>query len=154
ALSLATALGVVALAALGRSRVRLRPLAVVAAFALFAAAAQQWLLVARIELVHFPQYALFVCVLAVGEVPLPVAFALAVLAGAADEVSQHLVVYAKRTDTYLDWNDMVLNAIGAGLAAPALAVRRPAVARTPHGAPRRRLVALASTVAALSVLAV
>jgi hypothetical protein len=70
------------------------------------------LMVANIELIHFPQYALMTGVLLVGGNPASVSWVAAVAAGVVDEAYQHLVIYAGRPDTYLDFNDMVLNAIG------------------------------------------
>jgi len=93
----------------------LRPSAMAALLAL---AALTWgayalLMVANIELIHYPQYALMTGVLlAGGNLPI-VAWMAAVGAGVIDEIYQHLVIYAGRPDTYLDFNDMVLNAIGA-----------------------------------------
>lgn len=76
-------------------------------------AAQQWLLVSNVELVHFPQFALIAALLLAGGVgPMP-AWLIATLAGVADETYQHLVIYAGVPHTYFDVNDIVLNAIGA-----------------------------------------
>ena len=71
------------------------------------------LMVANIELIHYPQYALMTGVLMAGGNAPIVAWTAAVAAGVIDETYQHLVIYAGRADTYLDFNDMVLNAIGA-----------------------------------------
>jgi hypothetical protein len=70
------------------------------------------LMIANIELIHFPQYALMTGVLLLGGNPASVSWVTAVAAGVADEAYQYLVIYAGRPDTYLDFNDMVLNAIG------------------------------------------
>jgi hypothetical protein len=71
------------------------------------------LMVANIELIHYPQYALMTGVLLAGGNAPIVAWTAAVAAGVIDETYQHLVIYAGRADTYLEFNDMVLNAIGA-----------------------------------------
>lgn len=76
-------------------------------------AAQRWLLVANIELVHFPQFALLAGLLIAAGLPGPAAYIGATTAGVLDETYQHLVIYAGRPDTYFDINDIVLNAIGA-----------------------------------------
>jgi len=76
-------------------------------------AAYQFLIVANIELIHFPQYALMAGLLLAGGNSAGLAWAASVAAGVVDETYQHLVIYAGRPNTYLDFNDMVLNAIGA-----------------------------------------
>ncbi|HUI27196.1 MAG TPA: hypothetical protein VL403_14025 [Candidatus Kryptonia bacterium] len=73
----------------------------------------RWMLVANVELIHYPQYALIAAVLLFGGNTWNVAWLGATGAGVIDEVYQELVIYAGRPDTYLDFNDMVLNAIGA-----------------------------------------
>jgi hypothetical protein len=93
----------------------LRPSAIAALVALSAltCAAYKLLMIANIELIHFPQYALMTGVLMAGGNSVGVAWAAAVAAGVIDETYQQLVIYAGRPDTYLDFNDMVFNAIGA-----------------------------------------
>jgi hypothetical protein len=76
-------------------------------------AAQRWLLVANIELIHLPQYAVLAVVLLAAGVDAPSAYLLSIAAGVLDETYQHLVIYAHVAGTYFDVNDMVLNAIGA-----------------------------------------
>jgi hypothetical protein len=76
-------------------------------------AAQRWLLVVNIELIHFPQYALLAAVLLAAGLSGPSAYLASTAAGVLDETYQHLVVYAGVPDTYFDVNDIVLNAIGA-----------------------------------------
>jgi hypothetical protein len=79
-------------------------------------AAQESLLVSNVELIHFPQFALLAgLILATGLGP-EATWLLASAAGIADEVYQYLVLYAGVPNIYLDYNDMVLNAIGAGYA--------------------------------------
>lgn len=97
----------------GRRRDQIRSWGAPAALAVVTASAAALLVVAWVELIHLPQYAVLVALwLAAGVRPIG-AWVLAVLAGVGDELYQHLVLYAGRADTYLDWNDMVLNALGA-----------------------------------------
>jgi hypothetical protein len=98
-----------------RRSLRLRPELLMAAAVLVVVSvgAQRWLLVANIELIHFPQYVLLSAMLLAGGLSASAAFLFSTAAGVIDEAYQHLVVYAGRTDTYFDINDIVLNAIGA-----------------------------------------
>lgn len=75
--------------------------------------AQRWLLVANVELIHFPQYAILAVLSGLAGASPAAAWVLASGAGVLDEVYQYLVVYAERPEAYLDFNDMLLNAIGA-----------------------------------------
>lgn len=84
--------------------------------AAFTVAAQQGLLVSNVELVHLPQFGLLAALLLLAGLPAQLAWLVATLAGAADETYQWLVIYAGVPNTYFDWNDIVLNAIGAGWA--------------------------------------
>lgn len=88
-------------------------IAAVLLLSLFSYGAYMLLLVANVELIHFPQYALIAGVLLLGGNRPSVAWAAAVVAGIIDETYQELVIYAGRPDTYLDVNDMILNTIGA-----------------------------------------
>jgi len=76
--------------------------------------AQQLLLVASIENIHYPQYALLALLLGRGGLPLETSWLVATGLGIVDEGYQYLVLRTG-TPSYLDWNDIVLNAIGAGL---------------------------------------
>jgi hypothetical protein len=76
-------------------------------------AAQRWMLVANIEIIHFPQFGLIAGLLLAGGLAAEPAWLLATAAGILDETYQQFVIYADRSDTYLDFNDMILNAIGA-----------------------------------------
>lgn len=76
-------------------------------------AAQRWMLVANIEIIHFPQFGLIAGLLLAAGVAAEPAWLLASAAGIVDETYQELVLYAGRKDTYLDFNDMILDAIGA-----------------------------------------
>jgi hypothetical protein len=85
----------------------------VLAVGLVTLAAQRWLLVANIELIHLPQFALIAAILLAGGMGSTSAYVAATVAGIVDEAYQYFVVYAGRTDTYFDINDIVLDAIGA-----------------------------------------
>lgn len=76
------------------------------------------LVVNPVEVVHYPQYALLAVLLYRALDHVTLAAALATLLGVVDEVFQYTVLYAhhpQRDQLYLDGNDMVLNALGAGL---------------------------------------
>ena len=110
-------LGLVVLIALlvrrRRSLFQPRAVAILLTLASLSAASQHWLLVANVELIHFPQYALLTaCLLGAGFSP-QAAWLTGTLSGVVDEVYQHVMIYAGRPDTYLDYNDMVLNALGS-----------------------------------------
>lgn len=79
-------------------------------------AAQKLLLVTNVELIHLPQFALLAALLAATGLPGEVAWFAASLGGVLDEVYQWRVIYAGVANTYFDWNDIVLNAIGAAWA--------------------------------------
>ncbi len=107
---------VAAIPALRRLRVALKQTWLPVSFVGLAAAtvaAQQWLLVSNVELVHFPQFALIAALLLAGGIGPMSAWFIATLAGVADESYQHWVIYAGVPHTYFDVNDIVLNAIGA-----------------------------------------
>ena len=76
------------------------------------ATAQALLLVAPIEYVHYPQYALVSFLLACGGLPLEIAWMVATASGAADELHQRITMM-RGTPDYFDWNDLVLNGTGA-----------------------------------------
>jgi hypothetical protein len=76
-------------------------------------AAQRWLLVANVELIHVPQFALLAVLLLAAGLNAPAAYIVSTVAGVLDETYQHLVIYAGVEGTYFDINDIVLNAIGA-----------------------------------------
>lgn len=104
---------------------------ILAPLALITVASQRWLLVANIELIHFPQFGLLAVVLLAAGFSGEAAWLLATLAGVVDETYQHLVIYSGRPDTYLDFNDMLLNGIGAAWGVLLFA----APAREPHPGP-------------------
>ena len=74
--------------------------------------AQALLLVAGIENIHYPQYALLAYLLARGLPNTEAAWLGATGLGLLDEAYQFLVL-PRGTPEYLDWNDILLNAIGA-----------------------------------------
>lgn len=108
-------------------------------------AAQQLLLVSNVELIHFPQFGLLAALLLAAGLNPEAAWLMASGAGVLDEVYQHLVIYAGVPGTYLDFNDMVLNAIGA--AWPVVLVSLGGISRAPgrtgNGAGWRVWVSLA-----------
>ena len=74
--------------------------------------AKAFLLVAAIENIHYPQYALIVIVLARAGLALEPSWLIAVGFGVLDEYYQ-FVMLPRGTPNYLDADDIVLNAIGA-----------------------------------------
>jgi hypothetical protein len=73
--------------------------------------AKAFLLVAAIENIHYPQYALIVIVLARAGLSLESSWLIAVGLGVVDEYYQ-FVMLPRGTPNYLDADDIVLNAIG------------------------------------------
>ena len=90
-----------------------RTLLALAGLALLTTCAQQTLLVSNVELIHLPQFGLLAFLLTVAGLPPQTAWLVATFAGALDEAYQWRVIYAHLPNTYFDWNDIVLNAIGA-----------------------------------------
>jgi hypothetical protein len=78
--------------------------------------AGRWLLVSNIELIHFPQFALLAALLLAAGMQPCGAWLLASAAGIVDELYQWRFIYAGVPNTYLDFNDMLLNAMGAAWA--------------------------------------
>lgn len=111
--------------------------------AILTVAAQRLLLVVNVELIHLPQYALLAaCLLAAG-MSASTAWLVATAGGVVDEVYQHFVIYAGVPDTYLDFNDMVLNGLGAAWIVLLVSEAEP---------PRRgRLIAVALVSSALTI---
>jgi hypothetical protein len=97
-----------------RARALLQPPIIGCLLALAAAtiAAQQFMLVSNVELIHFPQFGLLAALLLATGLGPHAAWIGATLAGVLDETYQDLVIYAQ-LHTPLDYNDIVLNAIGA-----------------------------------------
>jgi hypothetical protein len=126
-----------------RERARPRPWAL-AALAALSLGAERALLVAHIELVHFPQYAVLSGLLVLAGVAPERAFVVATLGGIVDESYQHLVIYAGRPGTYLDFNDMLLNALGAAWGVVLLAPRAPSTPRSGRAPAWAALGALAA----------
>jgi hypothetical protein len=125
-------LGAAAVIVVSLRRERRRPL-LVATVLLVAAAglAHAFLLVASIEDIHFPQYALLAFLLGRSRIPAEASWLGATALGGVDEAYQFLVL-RRGTPTYLDWNDIVLNALGAVFGIILLLV-------VSHGATARRL---------------
>jgi hypothetical protein len=118
-------------------------------------AAQESLLVSNVELIHFPQFALLTALLLATGLGAEAAWLLGTLAGIADEAFQYLVLYAGLPNIYLDFNDMVLNALGAAYAVCLFAAARGRSARMGGIAPtwrRRIMLALAVCLAAAAWL--
>jgi hypothetical protein len=87
---------------------------------------QKTLLVASIENVHYPQYALLAILLGRGGFTAEVSWLAATALGGLDEMHQWLFMH-RGTFEYFDWNDVFLNAIGAafGVIALRLMTQRP-----------------------------
>lgn len=68
----------------------------------------------NVESIHFPQYAILVVPVFALTRNFGMAFLWVTLLGALDEAYQYLVLHATWMD-YYDFNDVILNAIGAGL---------------------------------------
>lgn len=88
----------------------------VLALAVCTVAAQRWLLVSNVELIHFPQFALLAALLLAAGLAAQTAWIVATVGGVIDETYQFLVLYAGVLGTYFDYNDIVLNALGAAWA--------------------------------------
>jgi hypothetical protein len=110
----------------------------VAVLAAMTVATQHLLLVTNVELIHLPQFALLAALLSATGLPGEVAWFAASLGGALDEAYQWRVIYAGVPNTYFDWNDIVLNALGAAWAVLLIDAGRRAVDPL---TPRQRRVA-------------
>ena len=152
-----TLLGIAALSLAGaalllRRRVaQLRqPRAVACALALAAlsVAAQRWLLVSNIELIHLPQFGLLAALLVLSGLGPQAAWIGATFGGVLDEAYQYLVIYAHLPNMSFDYNDVVLNGIGA---AWAVILGAAGGAPPPQPAARSRQLAVALGLAALAV---
>jgi len=148
------ALGVTLVAALWWARparrlvVRRATIAVVVAILL----AKGFLLVAAIENIHYPQYALIVIALARAGLALEPSWLIAVGLGIVDEYYQ-FVMLPRGTPNYLDADDIVLNAIGGVLGVIAVLAwfeREPEAPLIPSST-ASRLVLLAVVVASIFV---
>jgi hypothetical protein len=93
-------------------------------------AAHKLIVVNAVENIHYPQYALLMVLLTYGLGDLELSWIAATTLGAIDEGYQALALPRGAPD-YFDWNDVVLNGIGAAFGALAMlafmrsAVRRP-----------------------------
>jgi hypothetical protein len=107
--------------------------------------AQQELLVSNVELIHLPQFGFLAVLLTGAGLPPQLAWIVATLAGALDETYQWRVIYAGVPNTYFDWNDIVLNALGAAWAV--MLLRGGRVDEATPGERRVQRAALAALVA-------
>jgi hypothetical protein len=92
---------------------------VTSALAIAAALARRLLIVVSIEAIHYPQYGLMSAFLALGGLTLESAWLTATALGAIDELYQFIALPRGRP-TYFDWNDVVLNGVGAALGCVAI----------------------------------
>jgi hypothetical protein len=76
--------------------------------------AHKLIVVNAVESIHYPQYALLVLLLAPAVRDLEIAWIVATILGAIDEGYQATFLPRGAPD-YFDWNDVVLNAIGAAI---------------------------------------
>jgi len=103
----------------------------------------RYLIVNNIERIHFPQYAILAVLLGLCVRSEPLIFFVTTFAGFLDEFLQYLMNPIKTN--YLDFNDIVLNILGAALGvAFLLAFRRPAAIEQTTYEKRFRTVFLAS----------
>jgi hypothetical protein len=112
-----------------------------------AGAAARLLTVVAIEAIHYPQYAVMAAVLARAGLSLEGAWIAATALGGLDEIYQFACLPRGRP-TYFDWNDVVLNGIGAAFGC--IAVRGWAAGALAPVLPRgRTAIALLVTAAVL-----
>lgn len=78
--------------------------------------AHQVIVVNAVETIHYPQYALLMVMLARGLGNLELSWIAATVLGALDEAYQ-AVALPRGAPDYFDWNDVVLNGIGAAVGA-------------------------------------
>ena len=112
-----------------------------------AAAAARLLTVVSIEAIHYPQYALMAAVFARAGLSLQGAWIAATVLGGVDEIYQ-LAFLPRGRPTYFDWNDVVLNGIGAAFGCVAVS-RWSARAHGPVVPRGRAALALLAVAAAL-----
>ena len=118
------------------------------------ALAQSLIVVNGIEAIHYPQYALMAWLLVrCGDGRSSVRGLTATALGALDEIWQWQTL-PRAVPGYLDWNDIVLNAVGRGPRRLVIVVRHAAGARGRTRCCRRRWVGGALAVAGLIALAV
>ena len=110
------------------------------------AVAQGLLVVVSIENIHYPQYALLLWALARALPSVESAWLITVGLGIVDEGYQ-FVAQTRGTPGYFDWNDVVLNAIGACLGVVVTLALTSAV-------PRARLRARTAVVVAAGLIAI
>ncbi|MGE0519940.1 MAG: hypothetical protein AB7P78_13180 [Candidatus Binatia bacterium] len=132
-----------------RGRIAPRSLVALTALASTTAIGLRWFLVSNIEIIHLPQFGLLAALMAAAGLSPASAWAAATAAGVLDESYQRLVIYPLIPNPRFDWNDVVLNAIGAAWAVLLLACAAPAAskARPPHW----RVPLMALAIGALAV---
>lgn len=111
--------------------------------------AHRLIVVNAIESIHYPQYALIVLLLAPAVRNLEIAWIAATILGAIDEGYQARFLPRGAPD-YFDWNDVVLNAIGAALGV-VLVITFTKVARRPLRYSARMRWALAAVAVAVAI---
>lgn len=96
---------------------------------LFVVACFKVLFVMNIESIHFMQYGIFaiLCFPLIGNFTQTLIWS--TLAGAFDEAYQYFYLAPERTD-YFDWNDVIINLIGAALGLLVLKIYRIEIVRT------------------------
>ena len=109
---------------------------------------QRILLVSGIENIHYPQYALIVWLVMQGGLPGESAFLVSTGLGIADEGYQ-LATMPRGTPGYFDWNDVVLNALGAAFGVVLVLALRRNGERTPGSRRRVWIGFLAAAILAL-----
>jgi hypothetical protein len=125
--------------------------AAVLVLALTVVAAQMLIVLNAVEDVHYPQYALLMVLLGRGMATIEGAWLGTTMLGAVDEGHQFIAL-PRGTPTYFDWNDVVLNAIGASFGVLVLVIAWPTDADRPALSHRSAVVAtLTAVVAALIV---
>jgi hypothetical protein len=113
------------------------------------AVARAFLLVAPIEYIHLPQYASLGALLLRAGVPFELAWMLATGLGALDEGFQFQFLRRGRPE-YFDWNDVVLNGLGAAFGLTLAAAGRVVGVRTTLAAVSVAVVATIATLVALA----
>jgi hypothetical protein len=113
------------------------------------AVAQRLLVVVSIENIHYPQYALLLWALARALPSIESAWLATVGLGIVDEGYQ-FVAQTRGTPDYFDWNDVVLNAIGASLGVVVTLALTTAIPRV--RLPARIAVVMAAALIALALV--
>lgn len=128
---------------------RVRP--ALACLGLVIATAQTLIVVNGIEAIHYPQFALMAWLLTRSGVGLERAWLTSTALGAFDEIWQWQTL-PRAVPGYLDWNDIVLNAIGAALGL-LVAVRLRGAVVDPRVLPNRVLAGAIAVAAVVALMA-